>query len=63
MHTDFEPIFEQESDQTYLTITHEMGDYTYTLNAARAGGNSNIMQDYNMDVGPMFLTSSASKFC
>ena len=60
MHTDFEPIFEQESDQTYLTITHEMGDYTYTLNAASAGGNSNIMQDYNMDVGPMFLTVNPS---
>ncbi|MFL2698271.1 MAG: TonB-dependent receptor [Gammaproteobacteria bacterium] len=56
MHTDFEPVFEQESDQTYLTVTHERGDYTYTINAATAGGSSNIMQDYNMDVGPMFLT-------
>ena len=59
MHSDFEPVFQQESDQTYLTVTHERGDYTYTLNAARAGGNSVIMQDYNMDVGPMFLVQAA----
>ena len=32
IHTDFEPIFKSEGEQTYLTITQDVGDYTFTIN-------------------------------
>ena len=54
MHSDFEPIFKSESEQTYLTISQDVGDYTFTFNYAEAEGTLDSQQDYNMDVGPSF---------
>ena len=54
MHTDFEPVFTSDSEQTYLTIAQDVGDYTFTLNYAEADGTQDSQQDYNMDVGPSF---------
>ena len=60
MHTDFEPIFEQDEEFFAFGASLGLDNYTLSLQGAYQEAEYLARQDYNMDVGPTLEATAAN---
>ena len=53
IHTDYQPVYQQDEDIFAFGIEFDVGDLSATLNGARRDGELLSQQDYSMDVGAL----------
>ena len=52
IHTDFQPVFQEDEQVVYFGLTHELDDLSISVIGGKRKSDYLSLQDYVMDVGP-----------